>query len=351
MQARKIQVAGLLLVLGGVGSHCMASECSKRPAPETVYSENNEFAVTFAGDRLAEPPASGPDAEDAAAVRGHRSRAFFYAAGGDDQLRLITDFALVNDPATGILSNDGQYLVTFDHRCPGEEDKDVVVIYRTDGSLVRSLSLKNLLTANDIVELSAWSTHWGGSHHIDEDKQLLVLRVPDCKVSGCIIPPICGEPAEVAIRLADGAPLRPARDLLPRLDPKVALHSTTERGIQNGRAHPDDPLCARQESFSRAREVPFDSLRRSATALEPPSYTEVARKARLQGSVILEILVEHGGVACVRTIKGLPMGLDRSARDAALRWRFSPSPDRSGSVRSVVAFDFSVDHFARAPAE
>src|SRR5262249_52997857 len=108
---------------------------------------------------------------------------------------------------------------------------------------------------------------------------------------------------------------------------------------------------ASQRSFSQAREVPFDSLRRSATALEPPAYTEVARKARLQVSVVLEILVERGAVVCVRTLKDLPFALGRAAREAALQWRFSESADRGGPVRSAVALDFNVIYSQPAPAE
>lgn len=356
MRGRTMQVAGVLLALWGVGSRCLASECPPRQAPATYYSENNEFAITIAGDRLAAPPPLAPDAGAAVEMPGQRPRAYFYAAEKDGQLRRITDFELVDDPASAILSNDGRYLVTFDHRCPdkdGKAGKDAVVIYRTDGSLVRSLSLADMLTTHDIGRLKGCEVSWSGSRRIDEDAQLLVFQVPGNTV-GDVIWDDCGKPAEIAIHLTDGSPLRPARDLLrPRAEPqyKVALRSLPKRGGESYRPFADDPLCASQKSFNQAREVPFDSLRRSATALELPTYTEVARKARLQGSVVLELLVERGAVACARTLKDLPMGLGRAAREAALLWRFAPSPDPGGPLRSRVALDFSIVESQPTPAE
>lgn len=57
-----------------------------------------------------------------------------------------------------------------------------------------------------------------------------------------------------------------------------------------------------------------------------PQYTEVARKARLQGTVIVEAIIdENGRVTNVKVLKGLPMGLDRAAVEAVQKWRFKPA--------------------------
>jgi TonB family protein len=57
-----------------------------------------------------------------------------------------------------------------------------------------------------------------------------------------------------------------------------------------------------------------------------PRYTETGRRARLTGIVIVEVIVDQEG--CVRrprVVKGLPMGLDKTALDAVRNWTFEPA--------------------------
>jgi len=56
-----------------------------------------------------------------------------------------------------------------------------------------------------------------------------------------------------------------------------------------------------------------------------PPYTEEARKARFQGTVLLEIIILPDGRASeVRVLRGVGMGLDESALKTVREWRFKP---------------------------
>lgn len=57
-----------------------------------------------------------------------------------------------------------------------------------------------------------------------------------------------------------------------------------------------------------------------------PRYTELARRSGVQGTVIVEAVIdEQGNVTGARVLRGLPMGLDKAAVEAIQQWRFKPA--------------------------
>jgi TonB family protein len=57
-----------------------------------------------------------------------------------------------------------------------------------------------------------------------------------------------------------------------------------------------------------------------------PLYPEEARRARLQGAVVLECLIgKEGSVRDIKVLRGLPSGLTEAAVDAVRQWLFKPS--------------------------
>lgn len=77
-----------------------------------------------------------------------------------------------------------------------------------------------------------------------------------------------------------------------------------------------------------------------------PVYTEIARRSRVTGTVIVEAIIdEHGDVKDVRVLKGLPMGLSEAAVEAIKAWKFKPAT-REGvpvAVYYVLTVNFQVD--------
>ena len=72
-----------------------------------------------------------------------------------------------------------------------------------------------------------------------------------------------------------------------------------------------------------------------------PAYTDEARHEKIQGSVMLEVLVGADGRALdVRVAKGLGLGLDERAAHTIAGWRFHPARDRNGrAVRRWIAIE------------
>ena len=73
-----------------------------------------------------------------------------------------------------------------------------------------------------------------------------------------------------------------------------------------------------------------------------PRYTELARKARVEGVVVIRAIIdERGNVTDVQLLRGQPMGLDQAAMDAVRTWRFQPATLHGQPVK--VYFNLTVN--------
>jgi len=72
-----------------------------------------------------------------------------------------------------------------------------------------------------------------------------------------------------------------------------------------------------------------------------PEFSEEARKAKYQGSVVLSAIIgPDGRPHNLRVVRSLGMGLDEKATEAVTRWRFEPA--RKGSQPVAVEVNIEV---------
>lgn len=72
-----------------------------------------------------------------------------------------------------------------------------------------------------------------------------------------------------------------------------------------------------------------------------PVYTELARRARIQGIVILQAVIDReGAVVSAEIVRGLPMGLNEAALEAVRQWRYEPATLQGRPV--AVQFNLTV---------
>ena len=117
-------------------------------------------------------------------------------------------------------------------------------------------------------------------------------------------------------------------------DPGPAAASAPAPARASARARARASATDRAAAWAAARIVP------EAASLPPrllrevkADYTEDARRANIEGEVVLEIVVRRdGSVSDVKLMSGLPRGLNERAIAAVRQWRFAPA-NTTGSAR------------------
>jgi TonB family protein len=77
-----------------------------------------------------------------------------------------------------------------------------------------------------------------------------------------------------------------------------------------------------------------------ATYAPPAEFSDQARQAKYQGTVVLMATVSSSGkVTDVRIVSALGMGLDEKAIEAVRRWKFKPATKDGKAVAVTVAVE------------
>jgi len=126
-------------------------------------------------------------------------------------------------------------------------------------------------------------------------------------------------PRQVRVPIPDPSPdePEPVREIVPEENVDVAVPDDAIFGV------PDAPPAPEEGPI----RVGFGQLKEPKKLVDvKPVYPETARRARLQGVVILEIIVDRqGAVRSWKVLRPLPLGLTEAAIDAVKQWRYEPT--------------------------
>lgn len=139
----------------------------------------------------------------------------------------------------------------------------------------------------------------------------------------------------------------------PKEQPKKKVVKRTASRVPIPDPTPDEPepIVAEEVEFVEDTEVPVDTdfvvgmpaggppiidlgpMRVGGDIQEPerilyvvPEYPELARRARLEGYVMLQATIDkQGNVTDLQVLRGLGLGLETAAQDAVRQWKYTPT--------------------------
>jgi TonB family protein len=223
-------------------------------------------------------------------------------------------------PVDVLVSNYGDYVITFDNwHGTGYGDNTVAIYNTTDGNLIKKFGLEDFLTENDIYNLphSTSSIQWSGEHQIDYDNKQLVLKVVKPNKNK-------NQFFDVRIDLKDGKLLDEKVDRLPSLqflfENEDGFNFSELKNVVN-----DESPCPSQNETLLLK--PSELLARAITK-EIPKYPPAAKATGITGTVVINILVsENGDVDCAKASAGHPL-LRNFLVKVVNGWQFEKSENK-----------------------
>lgn len=156
-------------------------------------------------------------------------------------------------------------------------------------------------------------------------------------------------PKDVGIKASDIKPVTgpvriTGRDVDPPFDPSgdkagcvTCTGTPTVVRVETDSKPPEPPVVK-----PKTERVTSIVLTSKAISLPQPAYPAMARQIRLQGPVNVQILVdEQGKVVSAQIVSGHPI-LSSSAKDAAMRARFTPTVlnGKAVKIQGVITYNF-----------
>jgi TonB family protein len=361
MKLRAASSMPILLLLAFVCASVRADQWAL-PTKKKYYSADKKYCLEVIPKQLEsqlkyfrDKVEGRPDAGGVKGAKDNHAKAIFSVLEGNGYSKK-SEFPLVNEvsPVGALVSGDGNHVVTFDNWHNVGYGDNVVVIYRSDGTLVKKFGLADLFTRSDMrhFPMSASSIWWGAGHYIDDTKGILHLKAG----------PQDGQ-RELTIELATGRRLEPMTNLFPERavaqepsgtpQPQIQFDAVLESKVEIVTAEaPDNPLPGKPSCASPngnfdtagALRISSDQLRSKAKSLARPPYPPIARAQRISSRVIVELLVSKSGdVICARTLEGNPLLLP-VALQAARTWKFEPleTSDEVSAVVGTLAVHFKL---------
>jgi len=205
MKSKWIAVFSVFALFGAVNGTEVRADSWPIPGTETTISPNGVFRLTLepAPNHLVEQyfeleRQSRADARPNATAKLERK-------GEGDRWNAVWSGPLANliAPVSALVADDGRYVVTFDNWYSTGHGEDVLVIYRADGALVRSMQLIDLVPQmyKDSLPHTVSSVRWLKGAEIQPDGETLFVDVyvPDDSHMG-----IQKEAVRFSVSLADG---------------------------------------------------------------------------------------------------------------------------------------------------